>query len=32
MVYNCAKREDSLLYYKGYTIKLIDLEKLPKDD
>lgn len=33
-VYNCAKREDSLLYYNGHTIRLIDLEKLPgfKDD
>lgn len=28
-VYNCAKREDSLLYYNGHTIRLIDLEKLP---
>lgn len=28
-VYNCAKREDSLLYYNGHTLKLIDLEKLP---
>ena len=28
-VYNCAKREDSLLYYNGHTIRLIDLKKLP---
>lgn len=28
-VYNCAKREDSLLYYNGHTLRLIDLEKLP---
>jgi len=28
-VYNCAKREDSLLYYNGHTIRLIDIEKLP---
>lgn len=28
-VYNCAKREDFLLYYNGHTLKLIDLEKLP---
>ena len=28
-VYNCAKREDSLLYYNGHTLMLIGLEKLP---
>ena len=28
-VNNCAKREDSLLYYNGHTLRLIDLEKLP---
>lgn len=28
-VYNCAKREDSLLYYNGHTLRLIELEKLP---
>lgn len=28
-VYNCAKKEDSLLYYNGHTLRLIELEKLP---